>query len=562
MFAFLASHFSRKEIILDLIFLLALVVAWFRPRLGSRIFDPAEKLAARVAARLRLAIVLIAVIAVLVRLSLLELLPVPIPRVHDEFSYLLAADTFAHGRVTNPPHPMWIFFETFHVNQQPTYMSKYPPAQGAVLALGQALGHPWIGVLLGVAAMCAATLWMLQGWLPAPWALLGAALVLLRLGIFTYWVNSYWGGAVAAIGGALVAGALPRILRFQRWRDAVFLTVGAAILANSRPLEGLVFCVPVALVLLVWLFSKRSPPLRLNFSRVVLPICAVAVLCASAMAYYNWRGTGSAFLFPYMVNEKAYSSTPTLFWQAARPPLHYRNPQFEAYYNGWAREYWSKNRLDSAAHVLKHVSLVFLKIIYFFLWPELAFAFVALPWIFRDRRIRVLVVQASICFVGFLLVPWTEAHYAAPLVPVLFLLAVQGIRHWRAWSFAGRPIGIGFSRVIVLAAIFFAPFHHRSGTFEPETGQRPKIEQRAKVLADLKAMPGEHLVIVRYSPTAPDGGEWVYNDADIDHAKVVWARDIPNVDSRPLLDYFRGRNVWLAEPDASPPRLTPYSNSR
>jgi hypothetical protein len=140
----------------------------------------------------------------------------------------------------------------------------------------------------------------------------------------------------------------------------------------------------------------------------------------------------------------------------------------------------------------------------------------------------------------------------------------MGMRYLRWWSPKGRPVGIALTRALVIAHLCYVPMNIlpiRLGRSIHITCPRWACD-RALLASQLEAMPGPQLVLVRYAPDHDQNEEWVYNRADIDHAKVVWAREIPGVDLQPLLDYFRGRKIWVVPVDVHPGTMREYSATR
>jgi hypothetical protein len=492
-----------------------------------------------------------------VRVSVLPFLPLPVPGIHDEFSYLLMGDTFAHGRLANPTHPLWMSFETFHVNWSPVYSSMYPPAQGFALAVGQWLGHPWIGVLLSNAAMCAAILWMLQAWMPARWALLGAVIAALKLGVASYWMNSYWGGAVAAAGGALVLGALARILRQARVRDALLIGLGIVILANSRPYEALLFCIPSGIYFLWWLAGRtmRRHSSRTRIRRVAVPLGIVLLLAGTCMALYNERLTGHALLFPYALNVHTYHTASMFVFGHSRQPMEYNNQQFEDFYSGWERdEYnhtWSGLRCISLLKVTRNRAA--------FLWPGAVLLLPGFAFILRNRRMRLLALTFVLVSAGIFAVVWSNAHYSAPLTCIIYGLIVQSIRRLRTMHLGRFQIGMALSwaAVALLAADTIEAVANHS--CDPLAWTCQGDPSRAAIQQTLDHTDGKHLVIVRYEEDHNIHDEWVFNGAEIDGAKVLWARELSPEQNAKLFAYFKDRHIWLVDPDINNSDLLPYS---
>jgi hypothetical protein len=555
--------------------LLSVLLAFLWPTLGSRSFERLELGFARLSYRRGTAVAVAGLSALLLRMALLPIRPIPEPVVQDEFSYLLNADTFLHGRLTNPTHPMWVHFESFNIIHQPTYASIYPPAPGLFLALGRLMGgHPFAGVLLSVACLCAAICWMLQGWVSPPWALLGALLCVMRLSSFSYWANSYMVPAVAAIGGALVLGALPRIKQANRIRDALAMGIGLAILANSRPYEGLIYSIPIVIALIAWMFGRNAPPATILFPRIIAPLAVVLLITGLFILYYDWRVTGSPFVTPHQIGEKVYATIPKFLWQHSRPEPIYHHQIFRDYNRIVEVPFYSATRTRSGLLMMSILKMIVFWLFYLgplFTLPILM-ALASLPPGFSCNHIsketRFLLTACTVSIAGFAVEMMFNVHYAAPVTGLVVLLVLLATRQLRSWQWRSRPIGLMLTRAVPIIAVVSllvcagaAPLRVSLNSnawgrcwwspWKAETG-------RAEIAQLLNDQPGEHLVLVRYKPAHDTIAEWVYNGADIDGSRTVWAREMDEESNQQLIDYFKDRQVWLLEPDQTPPKLSPW----
>jgi hypothetical protein len=523
--------------------------------LGTLGLKRIEKFGKRISSRKLLCVFLVGLSMLVIRSAVIPVSGIPLPHYHDEFSYLLAGDTFAHGRLTNPPHPMWIHFETFHVIWHPTYMSMYPPGQGLVLALGEILGNAWIGQLLTASLMCAAICWMLQGWIPPRWALLGGVLTLPRLGLLSYWTNGYWCACLPALGGALVLGALPRIKHHLRWLDAVIMAIGLFILANTRPYEGLLLSLGVAIALFVWMMSNNGPPLRLSLLKIVLPVFVTLAPLGAWTGHYYYRVTGSPFRMAYSINRDTYGMGRYFIWQTPWPQKTYDHPRMRALYERELREATENQTLNG---FIRRARIKFYYFWRVYLLPPLPFVLIALPCAVRDRKLRVPWLIGGIFTIGATVETWFMPHYSAPMTALVFLILMQCMRHLRLFRWRAQPLGLAFVRAVsviyigtVVLRIALAVTH-----IHPELEWQHGDMQRESIVDKLHAVPGQQVVLVSYSPEFDLDREWVYNLSDIDASKIVWARDMGPEENRELLAYYRGRQFWLVH--AGSTLLEPY----
>jgi hypothetical protein len=530
--------------------LLAFALAW-RPWI--------EPFAARFAARTGWCMLLLAALPVALRLLLLPRHPVPSPDIYDEFCHLLVADTLRHFRLANPAHPLHQFFETFFVLQQPTYSSIYPIGQGLALAFGWTLfGLPWAGVVLPVAALCALCYWMLRGWTTPGWALAGGLLAVMEFGPLNQWMNDYWGGALPAAGGCLVFGALPRFRRGARMRDAVLLGAGIAINLLTRPYES-IFLVMSILLFFLPVLGKRE-----DLRALVKPILVAILVVTPAIGItllQNKQVTGNWMTLPYTLSQYQYGVPAVLTFQ--QTPVPHRELTREQEFDYRMQSAFHGDHAETIGSYVARLEYRIRFYRFFFLAP----LYLALPAFFAAlRELRYLWVLLCILIValGINFFPAFQFHYLAAVTCLFILVSVTGLQQLSRLNVKAAQM------VFFLCAVQFLVWYsahlfenddwslaiRQYETWQTINHQNP--ERRISVNNQLAQIPGKQLVFVRYWPRHIFQDEWVYNRADIDGARVVWARDLGTTENEKLRSHYPDRSVWLLEPDARPPKLTRY----
>ena len=532
--------------------LLVLVALWGRTWIAP-IFR-------RFAERTSWCMLLLAALPVALRLLLLSHHPIPTPDVYDEFSHLLEADTLRHFLLANPPHALPEFFETFFVLQEPTYSSIYPAGQGLAMAIGWIIfGLPWAGVLLGVAAFCSLCYWMLRAWTTPAWALAGGLLAVIEFGPLSQWTNSYWGGALAAAAGCLVFGSLPRLRASARTRDAVLLGAGLGLHLLIRQFESIFLFVVVVLYFL--------PAMRRPIAKLV-GIAALVVLPAVFLTLVqNKLVTGSWTTLPEMLSQYQYGVPASLTFQAPQVPHRQLTQQQAMDFKMQLSFHQGQETIGSYFQRLEYR----VRFYRFFFLPPLYLVAVAFFWSLREYRFVWVVVTLAIFALGTNFFPAFQIHYVAAVTCLFVLVSITGLQQMSRLRIRGHAAGQ--EAAVLIAVLCAAHFLFWYGIHAAEDNEfslaamryetwdvinHANPARRIMVARELARIPGQLLVFVRYSPQHIFQDEWVYNGADIDASRIVWARDLGQVENEKLLRYYPGRVALLLEPDFRQPRLSEY----
>ncbi len=457
------------------------------------------------------------------------------PHVPDEVSYLLQARYFAAGQLTMPLPKVPLAFNVDLMTYQSTrWFSPFPPGWPMLLAVGAAVGLPWlVNPLLGGIAVVLAYVFLREIYprrtarlatlllAASPWALLMAMNLM-----------SHTASLVAAL---IAAAAVARLRRDPRGRWAVMAGVAIGVVGLIRPLEG----VALALLLGFWSLGARGRRVRL-WPSVVLTVTTMAT---SALTLpYNRVLTGHADRFPVMEymnatfgpgsNDLGFGANRGSGWRGLDPlpghgPLDVLiNANFNFFQTNTELLGWATGSLLLIAMLLA--------------WGKLRRA----DWTMVAAVATIVGIHSFYYFSGG---PDFGARYWYLIIVPCLALSARGLESlgWQAASGSSRSaptrVIAGALALTLVSLVVFVPWRATDKYFHYR-GMRPGVRD----LADDPAF-RNGMLLIRGNRHPDFASAVVYNALDLDSPAPVFVRDIDAATRRALVEAYPERSFWLVD---------------
>ena len=400
-------------------------------------------------------------------------------------------------------------------------------------------------------ALTVSVYWMVREWINARYAFIAALIVIVRYGLFSIWVNSYFGVTFTALGGVLLLGGFKAVRSRPSVLTGVVLGLGAVVLMTSRPYEGMVYAVPFGVVLIVRFIRSTS----LERRSLVPAGLAAALLVAAGFGLtlaQNQAVTGDWKVSPYLLYRQTAAQAP-VFLVESRDPRSESQARYAVTRDFTSWDEGSYNLRETWTGIFSTERSRFRKYWTFYVGFALLIPF--LVGIYALSEPAILLAAASLA-IGLSIETFDFAHYPAPVFGFVILAIMAGfqwLRQWRPWGFA---YGLSLSRVLPLALVIGSVIPLSSAltgwpAFNVNVNDsglccwlRPR-SLHMTVADEVESYEGRNLVIVDSGQEAAAKGPLmvVFNDPNIDDEKTIWINDDSEF-NRLAIDRYPGRRIW------------------
>jgi hypothetical protein len=298
----------------------------------------------------------------------------------------------------------------------------------------------------------------------------------------------------------------------------------------------------------------------------VFPAFGVLLVAMGLQLAANKLVTGQWHQLPYQLHEQQYGVAPLFIWGTPNEPtIGHRFEELSIYHQQYSLQSWSDSRSiagylaqlgNRSFHILMHWGVGFAIL-----------PMAILTWRTGRRQSGWLLAVALVAILAINCVPWVMPAYVASLIPIailLYALVLKRLSTWIATRFQFQST-MSCSRrraeFLILGFLFCCQSVAISYTCYARATNQPGwqldwADERQRLVNRLRESDESHLILVDYQSGHNLNEEWVYNEADIPNAKIIWGRFASTELNQRFLGSYPNRKVWrLTVPSGS---LEPY----